>query len=311
MSRFICILFFLFQIALCWAIDLEPPTKKILTDLPIGKTGGALSYLDNDPYEPESPSAIQIHSYSGDVYIVDFHQGVLRYDSNFRYRETISVLGCNRITLTEDSLIAWNNSSGNKILSVYPIKDGTISTPLTAEMPGRGKRQLLARKEYIFFFYSRGNPYGFLFHDKKLEMIPDNEMEEAIKDADLQLSDNTLFDANLGVITDSSEKFFRLVGAPELLYARTKNGQDTVNIVMGTIFSIDSLQRRYIFYHRNGKARIAIAESDGKLIKVFDILAGEDSEVKLSLPCLAPDESIYYIQSNSKGHKVIKIEKQW
>lgn len=311
MSKLISVLFCIFQFGVCWATELEIPTKRIVTNIPIGNTTGALSYKGSDPYEPESPSHIQIHQSSEDFYIVDFYQGVIRYDSNFNYRETLHVLACDRITLTENLIVAWFTGSENTTVTAWNIQDGVIGKSVSAVLSGTGRRQLFSRGKYIFYAYLSGNPFGFIFQDNELEPIPENEMNQAFENVDLKFNAGNIYDNNLGVITDRSERFFRLAGAPELLYAKTKKGQDSVNIARGNIFGIDSLKRRYIFYHGEGKARIAIAESNGNLIKVFDIIAGGDTDVKLSLPCLAPNGSVYYIESNSDGHRVIEIPMQW
>jgi len=83
---------------------------------------------------------------------------------------------------------------------------------------------------------------------------------------------------------------------------------DNVNIGLGTIFGIDSKANRYII---KDESRIAIVNSNGDIQKIYDIRNGIGKYSRICISCINKNGDIYYIVSNTKGHTVIKIDRDW
>lgn len=309
MNRIVLVVYLLFQFSVSWSQSLDVPIRDVVAKIPIGYSNGALSYIDSDQYEPEGPCQIVCDS-AGHFYILDFHQGVLHYTPNFQYIDALKSIGRNKIILTDNYLAVWTTGYGDEPLTVWGIRSHVFQQPITFSNIYKSGLQVFGRANYVFYYSSPENIQGLYFDNQKLTPIINDDISKTLAAINLSFNNGVMIDNNIGIITERAERFF-LINAQELVFAQVGIDRDSVNMARGQIFAIDAQGRRYIFYKGDGKARIAIAESNGRLLKVMDILAGRESGLKLTVPCLDPNGNIYYIESNPQGHKVISIKKNW
>lgn len=286
-----------------FSIELEYVKKKVQILIPIGNDNGSLRYLDSDPYEPEAPTQVQI-SKTGNIYIVDFHQGIVEYGSNFKYIKTYKAIGCDRVTLADDFFVAWDSTSSNPTMTFFDYNGNIIGS--TTRLGGRC--ELISKGNFIFYHLFKGKAYGIKISEVDITKIKDEEIESVLLNNSIFIKDKYFFNDKIGIITSSGETFFRINNAPEVQYAQLKNGNDRINISRNKIFAVDDKNRRYLFYFGEKEARISIADENGKLLKVMKPITNNE---KISIPCLMNNGDIGFISSTSNGHELCIITKTW
>jgi hypothetical protein len=300
----------LFFGGVCWAIDLEPAKKTVIASFQIGIGNGSLELKMGEPYEPEAPAQV-LMSPSGDTLILDFYQGVVLYDSKLVFKGVLPAPGYNRIAFSDSILLAWNSTSSISEISVWPVLKTGYGTLISSRSPNGDIDEVLVRGSIIFYSYFPKDVKAVMLQSGKINVVMEKDISKLAEAYGFSISDNKYYDNKLGIITESAESFFIITTKQELVFAQAGSKKDPVNIAMGSIFATDQIGYRYICYMQDGRGRIAIADKEGHLLKVYDLLVGATQVTKLSIPCLAPDGSIRYLESTKDGHRLISIRKDW
>lgn len=290
-----------------FAIDLEIPNRRILVEIPVGTSAGQLSFGPYDSYEPFYPSDIQTDS-SGDFYVLDYKQGILRYSTELRFKEKISDK-YQRMAVFNQYLVAWNPESDPQYLVVYSTDTDNIKEFAKGEISDIGKiNMMLLISDYLVCLTDKDSVALFKLASSKLSLVAINDLSALDQSSSLSLAASQVVLEEIGIITVSAGKFFHSQNKSSLQYATFKGERDIVNLRVGNIFGVDTQGNRYIYAREK---RIAIADKSGNLIKVFDIRAGLTDDVYTSQPSVASDGTIIYLESSIHGHKIVNIDKTW
>ena len=285
------------------SVDLENVNHNIQTIIPIGIGNGSLKYLESDPNEPVAPTKIQIRK-NGKIYIVDFHQGINEYDTKYNYIKTYNVIGCDRVSLSDNYLVAWNSTSSNPELTIFTY-DGSVIGNVTR---AKGRCELYVIGDTIYYHVYKRKVYGINIMGSEVNEINEASINENLLKDSLRFDGTYFIEAKIGLITSNGETFFRITSNAEMEFANTTNGKDRINIARTKIFAIDNENRRYLFYFGEREARISIANKNGELIKVMKPLIKNET---ISIPCVLNNGDICYVSSSSQGHAICFIKKTW
>ena len=222
-----------------WATPLEYPATQELAKFGVGTGNGLLSFGPDDGYEPHWPTAIATTT-NGDLFVLDYRQGIIRYDSSFRYVSSVQKI-FHRFSISDTLIVAWNSESDSQELFVYSIEKTALVFQASLVLEGQPKiKQSTIRENTVVTVLRDDSIVFWRIVAGKQALVKFSPSDSDLAKMHLSISGSNLMDSDIGLLSLSAEDFFFWKGKPEVQYAELTEGRDTININSGTIVGIDS-----------------------------------------------------------------------